>query len=277
MSLELPAQEYDFLSLYGTHAKEGNQDRFALHQGIQRIESLRGSSSPQHQPFFALMSQETKENLGEVYGFHLVYSGNFLAQAEKDQFGNVRAQLGIHPDSFCWKLMPKETFETPEAVLNYSCDGINGMSQNFHWLYQNHLMPQRFRDKVPPILLNSWESMYCDVSLEKIREQSELARQLGIELFVLDDGWFRKENHTRTSMGDWKCNEDKLPGGIEAVAEIIHGKGMKFGLWFEPEAVSEDSRMLKEHPQWALQIPGYDKVKGRHEYLFDLSQKEVRE
>lgn len=277
MSLELPAENYDFLSLYGTHAKEGNRERFSLHHGVQRIESVRGSSSPQHQPFFALISEQTTEHSGAVYGFHLVYSGNFLAQAEKDQFGNVRAQIGMHPDTFCWELKPGDIFETPEAVLNFSPDGLNGMSRNFHWLYQNHLMPSRFKDKVRPVLLNSWESMYCDVSLEKIEEQSELARQTGVELFVLDDGWFRKENNTRTSMGDWKCNENKLPGGIRRAAEIIHGKGMQFGLWFEPEAVSEDSEVLQKHPEWALQIPGYQMVKGRHEYLFDLSRKEVRE
>lgn len=277
MSLELPAENYDFLSLYGTHAKEGNRSRFPLHDGIQRIESVRGSSSPQHQPFFALLSEQTTETTGAVYGFHLVYSGNFLAQAEKDQFGNVRAQIGIHPETFCWELKPGDAFETPEAVLNYSSDGLNGMSRNFHWLYQNHLMPGRFKDKVRPVLLNSWESMYCDVSLEKIEEQAELARQIGVELFVLDDGWFRRDNHTRTSMGDWKCNEDKLPGGIKRVSEIIHGKGMQFGLWFEPEAVSEDSEVFQKHRDWVLHIPGYQMIKGRHEYLFDLSRKDVRD
>lgn len=277
LSLELPAENYEFFSLYGTHAKEGNRNRFPLHRGIQRIESSRGSSSPQHQPFFALMSENTTEHEGELYGFHLIYSGNFVAQAEKDQFGNVRAQIGLNPDTFCWELKPGDTFETPEAVLNYSCEGLNGMSRNFHHLYENHLMPQRFKDKVRPILLNSWESMYCDVSLEKIEEQSELAKQIGIELFVLDDGWFRKENNTRTSMGDWKCNEEKLPGGIKRVAEMIHGKGMQFGLWFEPEAIGEDSQVLREHPEWAMYIPGYDRIKGRHEYLLDLSRRDVRD
>lgn len=275
LSLELPAKEYDFLSLYGTHAKEGNCNRFPLHHGIQRIESVRGSSSPQHQPFFALMEPGTTQDKGEVYAVNLVYSGNFLAQAELDQFGSVRAQIGLHPDTFSWELKPGESFETPEAILNYSQEGLNGMSHNFHWLYKYHLMPTGFVDKQRPILLNSWESMYYDVSLEKIDKLSEIAKKMGIELFVLDDGWFRSGNDSHTSMGDWKCNERKLPGGIKKVASIIHGKGMMFGLWFEPEAVSEDSKLYREHPDWILQVPGYLGVKGRHEYLLDLSRKDV--
>lgn len=277
ISLELPARNYDFLSLYGTHAKEGNINRFSLHRGIQRIESVRGSSSPQHQPFFALMDRQTTENSGEVFGIHFIYSGNFLAQAELDQFGNVRAQMGIHPDTFCWRLAPGEVFDTPEAILNYSPQGLNGMSRNFHWLYQYHLMPERFSDKDRPILLNSWEAMYYDVNLEKIEEQAELARNLGVELFVLDDGWFRADNSSRTSMGDWKCNEKKLPGGIKKAAELIHSKGMQFGLWFEPEAVCRNSELFQKHSDWALQVPGYQMTEGRHEYLLDLSRQEVRE
>lgn len=276
LSLELPAKEYHFLSLYGTHAKEGNCDCFPLHHGIQRIESVRGSSSPQHQPFFALMEPGTTQDNGEVYAMHLIYSGNFLAQTELDQFGNVRAQIGLHPDTFCWELKTGETFETPEAILNYSPNGLNGMSHNFHWLYQYHLMPTGFVGKQCPILLNSWESMYYDVNLKKIEEQSELAKKMGIELFVLDDGWFRNDNSSHTSMGDWKCNERKLPGGIQKVSDLIHGKGLLFGLWFEPEAVSEDSMLYQEHPEWVLQVPGYSGVKGRHEYLLDLSREDVR-
>ena len=277
ISLELPARDYDFLSLYGTHAKEGNISRFPIHHGIQKIESVRGSSSPQHQPFFALMQPQVTESIGEVYGFHFIYSGNFLAQAELDQFGNVHAQIGIHPDTFAWRLAPGEVFDTPEAILNYSQEGLNGMSRNFHWLYQYHLMPTRFVKKERPILLNSWEAMYYDVNFEKLEEQSELARNLGIELFVLDDGWFRADNSSRTSMGDWKCNETKLPGGIKKVAEIIHNKGLKFGLWFEPEAVCKNSELYQKHPDWALQMPEYHMTEGRHEYLLDLSRQEVRE
>lgn len=246
LSLELPAKEYDFLSLYGTHAKEAGRFRFRVHHGVQKTESVRGSSSPQHQPFFALMPSETSEEKGEVYGFHLIYSGNFLAQTECDQFGNIRAQIGIHPETFCWELSPGETFFTPEAVLNYSGRGLNTMSQNFHTLYRRHLFPKSYAGKERPILLNSWEGMYYDVSLEKIEEQSALARKLGMELFVLDDGWFRAGNDSRSSMGDWTCNEKKLPGGIHAAAEIVRQNGLKFGLWFEPEAVSQKSGLYEK-------------------------------
>ena len=276
LSLELPAKEYDFLSLYGTHAKEAGRFRFRVHHGVQKTESVRGSSSPQYQPFFALMSPDTSEEKGEVYGFHLIYSGNFLAQTECDQFGNIRAQIGIHPETFCWELSPGETFFTPEAVLNYSGRGLNTMSQNFHTLYRRHLFPKSYAGKERPILLNSWEGMYYDVSLEKIEEQSALARKLGMELFVLDDGWFRAGNDSRISMGDWICNDKKLPGGIHATAEIVRQNGLKFGLWFEPEAVSQKSGLYEKHPDWALHIPGYGLTEGRHEYLLDLTREDVR-
>lgn len=276
LSLELPAKEYDFLSLYGTHAKEAGRFRFRVHHGVQKTESVRGSSSPQHQPFFALMPSETSEEKGEVYGFHLIYSGNFLAQTECDQFGNIRAQIGIHPETFCWELSPGETFFTPEAVLNYSGRGLNTMSQNFHTLYRRHLFPKSYAGKERPILLNSWEGMYYDVSLEKIEEQSALARKLGMELFVLDDGWFRAGNDSRSSMGDWICNDKKLPGGIHAAADIVRQNGLKFGLWFEPEAVSQKSGLYEKHPDWALHIPGYGLTEGRHEYLLDLTREDVR-
>lgn len=275
MSMELSAEEYECLSLYGTHAKEANIQRFPLHYGIQKIESTRGSSSPQHQPFFGILKPETNEETGKVWAAHLIYSGNFQAQIEKEQFGNIRTQIGINPDTFCWRLAPGEVFETPEAILNYSDQGLNGMRRNFHWLYLNYLIPERFRKGTRPILLNSWESMYCDVNLEKIDIQSDLAKKIGIELFVLDDGWFRKENNTHSSMGDWNCNEEKLPGGIAKVSEMIHEKGMKFGLWFEPEAISDDSTLYQEHPEWVLHVPGYQPVKGRHEYLLDLSREDV--
>ena len=223
-----------------------------------------------HQPFFALMSPDTSEEKGEVYGFHLIYSGNFLAQTECDQFGNIRAQIGIHPETFCWELSPGETFFTPEAVLNYSGRGLNTMSQNFHTLYRRHLFPKSY------VLLNSWEGMYYDVSLDKIEEQSALAKKLGMELFVLDDGWFRAGNDSRSSMGDWICNDKKLPGGIHAAAEIVRQNGLKFGLWFEPEAVSQKSGLYEKHPDWALHIPGYGLTEGRHEYLLDLTREDVR-
>lgn len=277
LSLELPAKQYEFLSLYGCHTKEANINRFPLHQGIQRINSGYGSSSPRHQPFCALLQPGTNESSGEVYGFQLIYSGNFSTAAEMDSFGQIRVQIGINPDEFNWTLSQGESFITPEAVLNYSDEGLNGMSNNFHSFILNHIIPCSWKNKIRPILLNSWEAMYYDVNLEKIKKQATLAKELGIELFVLDDGWFRKGNDSHSSMGEWVCNEEKLPGGIQYVSNLIHSIGLKFGLWFEPEAVSPDSSIYIEHPNWILHVPGYEPLKGRHEYLLDLGQNEVQE
>lgn len=272
-SLELPAEEYDFLSLYGTHIHEANINRFPLHQGIQKIESARGTSSSQHQPFFALMNPNTNEDDGEVFAFHLIYSGSFVGEVEKDQFGNVRAQLGLNPENFEWKLSPNTEFETPEAVLNYSNNGLGGMSENFHALYKNNLMNPNFKER--PILLNSWEGMYHDITLDKIETQTDLARDLGIELYVVDDGWFRLGSTSETAMGDWQVNKNKIPCGIQDLSKKIRSKGLKFGLWFEPEMVSEDSNLYAEHPEWALHVPGYSLTKGRNSYVLDYSNPKV--
>lgn len=273
ISLELPAQDYDFLSLYGTHIHEANLNRFSLHHGIQKIESVRGTSSFQHQPFFALMDSNTSEDTGNVFAFHWIYSGSFLGEVEKDQFGNVRAQLGLNPDNFEWKLRPNSDFTTPEAILNYSGSGLEGMSENFHKLYKSNLMNPNFSER--PIILNSWESMYHNITLDKIDAQTDIAKDLGIELYVLDDGWFRPGDTSGTVMGDWIASKEKLPCGIKDLSKKIHSKGMKFGLWFEPEMISEDSQLYKQHPEWALHIPNYPLTKGRNSYVLDLSNPKV--
>lgn len=276
-SVELPAEPYDMLMLYGSHTREGQRERFRVHHGLQGAESARGASSPQHQPFFALMDPSAGELAGQVRGFALVYSGNFAAQVECDQFGSVRAQLGINPEGFSWRLEPGEAFQAPEALMVWSAEGLNGMSAAFHQVVRRHLMPARYADLERPVLLNSWEAMYCDVSMGKIERQARAARDAGMELFVLDDGWFRPGNDTHSATGDWECNLSKLPGGIEGVAELVHGAGLKFGLWFEPEAVGAVSRLAEEHPDWVLRVPGYDPVVARHEYLLDLGRADVRD
>ena len=277
VSLCLPAASYDFLTLYGCHAQEAKQSQVPLHQGVQGVGSRYGSSSPRHQPFWAVLDPAATETAGAVYGCMLVYSGSFNAVVEQDAFGAVRAQMGLGDESFAWTLESGERFETPEALLTYSGRGLNGMSQNFHTALRRHLLPPRWRDVTRPILLNSWEGMYYDVSLEKIGTQARLAKELGMELFVLDDGWFRKGSDSRSSMGDWTCNTAKLPGGIEAAADLVHGLGLKFGLWFEPEAVSRDSDLYRAHPDWILRVPELEPREGRHEYLLDLGRAEVRQ
>lgn len=276
LSLSLPAVACDMLTLYGCHACEANRSRTPLHQGVQSIGSGYGSSSPRHQPFWALLRPETTETMGEAIGCLLVYSGNFTAEVEQNSFGAIRAQIGLGNASFGWTLAPGEAFETPEALLTYSGKGINGMSHQFHSVLRSHLMPKQWQGVPRPVLLNSWEAMYYDVSLDKIETQARIAKRLGMELFVLDDGWFRKGNDSRSSMGDWVCNETKLPGGIEVAADLVHGLGLKFGLWFEPEAISRDSNLFRAHPDWILQIPGVEPREGRHEYLLDLGRPEVR-
>ncbi|GEK06906.1 alpha-galactosidase [Schleiferilactobacillus harbinensis] len=276
-SLDISPQALDMITLNGADLKEAQIARQPLHPGIQEINSIRGFSSPQHQPFFALAEPAATEISGLVYAMHLVYSGNFSGTVDVDQFGMIRAQLGIAPDHFSWILAPGETFVSPEAVLNCSAAGLNGLSQNFHQLYRQHLLPKAWQDRPRPIVLNTWEAMYMDVSLAKIKAQAVAAAQAGIEVFVLDDGWFGERNDATSSLGDWQANLDKLPGGIPAVAKIVHNAGLKFGLWFEPEMISEKSQLYRQHPDWTLHVPGYPIVEGRTQYVLDLSRKEIQD
>lgn len=277
MLLDLPRTDFDMLTLNGSHTNEATIGRQALHEGIQKIESSRGTSSPQHQPFLALMDSTTNEFQGEVYAFHLIYSGNFTAQVEVEQYGSSRVQLGIQPETFEWCLEPNASFQTPEAVISYSDAGLNGMSQTFHTLYQKELIPVQWKDQERPILLNTWEANYFDFHEADLLQQAEVAKDTGIELFVLDDGWFGQRNDDTSSLGDWFENREKLPQGIAGLAEKIQQKGLKFGLWFEPEMISENSRLFESHPDWALQVPDYPKTEGRRQLVLDLSQTVVQE
>ena len=275
LSLKLPAGPYDFLSMYGTHAKEANRDRFRLHHGIQRIESVRGSSSPQHQPFFALISPDTSEEKGVVFAFHLVYSGNFLAQVEVDTHETTRVLLGIHPDWFDWKLEPGSSFQTPEAVMFYTDQGLNHLSQTCHRLYQKRLARGYWRDKVRPILINNWEATYFNFTEDKLVEIASKAKECGVELFVLDDGWFGARRNDRAGLGDWTPALSLLPGGIKGIADKIEALGMKFGLWFEPEMVNMDSDLYRAHPDWILSTPNRSASHGRYQHVLDFSRPEV--
>lgn len=277
MLIDLPRTDFDMLTLNGSHTNEATIGRQALHEGIQKIESSRGTSSPQHQPFLALMDSTTNEFQGEVYAFHLIYSGNFTAQVEVEQYGSSRVQLGIQPETFEWCLEPNASFQTPESVISYSEAGLNGMSQTFHTLYQKELIPVQWKDQERPILLNTWEANYFDFHEADLLQQAEVAKDTGIELFVLDDGWFGQRNDDTSSLGDWFENREKLPQGIAGLAEKIQQKGLKFGLWFEPEMVSENSRLFESHPDWVLQVPDYPKTEGRRQLVLDLSQTVVQE
>lgn len=277
MLLDFPRCDFDLLTLNGAHTNEANLHRQALHPGVQKIESTRGTSSPQHQPFLALADKHTTEDQGDVYGFHFIYSGNFIAQVAVEQYGSTRVQMGISPETFEWKLHENEAFQTPEVVLNYSSQGFNQLSQTFHSLYQQDLIPQQWQYAKRPILLNSWEGNYFDFDEAALLKQADLAAELGIELFVLDDGWFGQRNDDTTSLGDWSVNLAKLPNGIEHLAEAIHQRNMKFGLWFEPEMVSQKSQLFKEHPDWSLQVPGYPQTQGRQQLVLNLSMPVVQD
>lgn len=277
LSIDFPDKDFEMIHLNGAWARENHMERKPIITGTQSVASARGASSHAHNPFMALVRPETTEHTGEAYGFSLIYSGNFLAQVEVDTYQVTRAMIGINPFHFSWQLKPQENFQTPEAVLVYSEKGLNDMSQTFHDLYRTRLARGYWRDKERPILINNWEATYFDFNEEKILEIARTGADLGIELFVLDDGWFGERHDDTSSLGDWFANKDKLPTGIPGLSKKIHDLGLKFGLWFEPEMISKDTKLFKEHPDWAIHVPGKRNSHGRNQFVLDFSRKEVVE
>ncbi|OPJ61026.1 alpha-galactosidase [Clostridium chromiireducens] len=275
MSIDFNNSDYDFLHLHGSWARERHIERTPLIIGTQSVESRRGSSSHNQNPFIALLSKDANEEYGDVYGFNLVYSGNFLAQAEVDQYNTTRVSMGINPFDFSWLLSPNESFQTPEVVMVYSSKGLGEMSRTYHKLYRKRLCRGAYRDKTRPILVNNWEATYFDFNAEKIEDIGKAAQELGIELFVLDDGWFGKRDNDNCSLGDWVVDKKKLPNGLEYLASRINNLGLQFGLWFEPEMVSPDSDLYRKHPDWCLHVPDRSRTQGRHQLILDLSRDEV--
>lgn len=275
--VDLPDKDYEMIDLAGVWARERYVRRHKLDYGIQSIYSMRGCSSYQFNPFLALARENADEFQGQVYGFSLVYSGNFLAQTEVDNYDTARVLMGIHPNGFKWTLGKGESFQTPEMVMVYSEDGLNGMSQTFHKLYRTRLARGTWRDKVRPILINSWEAFYFDFDAPKLLGLADAAADLGMELFVLDDGWFGKRDDSTSSLGDWYPNEEKLKGTLKELAEKINAKGLKFGLWIEPEMTNKDSDLYRAHPDWLLAEQGKRICHSRTQYVLDFSKKEVRE
>ena len=275
--VDLPDKDYEMIDLAGVWARERHVRRHKLDYGIQSIYSMRGCSSYQFNPFLALARENADEFQGQVYGFSLVYSGNFLAQTEVDNYDTARVLMGIHPNGFKWTLGKGESFQTPEMVMVYSETGLNGMSQTFHKLYRTRLARGTWRDKVRPILINSWEAFYFDFDAPKLLGLADAATDLGMELFVLDDGWFGKRDDSTSSLGDWYPNEKKLKGTLKELAEKINAKGLKFGLWIEPEMTNKDSDLYRAHPDWLLAEQGKQICHSRTQYVLDFSKKEVRE
>ncbi|QHT62131.1 alpha-galactosidase [Paenibacillus lycopersici] len=275
-SVDLPHDRYELLQLSGAWARERYVHKRALVPGVQAIESRRGSSSHMNNPFFALLAEGATEDHGDVYGFSLVYSGSFAGGVEVDQFHTSRAYMGINPFDFSWRLEAGESFQTPEAVMVFSHEGLGAMSRTYHELYRTRLCRGAFRDAVRPILVNNWEATYFDFNADKIESIAKAGSELGLELFVLDDGWFGRRDSDNCSLGDWVVDKKKLPNGLEDLAERVRSHGLQFGLWFEPEMVSPDSDLYRAHPDWCLHVPGRRRSEGRRQLILDLSRADVQ-
>lgn len=277
MSMDYSHSNWDLLQLSGSWARERHIERRALAPGKLTVESRRGSSSHSHNPFVALLAKDANEDYGDVYGFNLVYSGNFAAHAEVDPYATARVSIGINPFDFSWLLEPGQEFQTPEAVMVYSSSGLGEMSRTYHRLYRTRLCRGEFRDQVRPVLVNNWEATYFDFNADKIESIARAGKELGIELFVLDDGWFGKRNDDTTSLGDWVVDKAKLPGGIEDLVARVNKLGLGFGLWFEPEMVSPESELYRNHPDWCLHVPDRRRTEGRKQLILDFSREDVCE
>ena len=276
-SVDLDDDRFEMITLYGSWARERQAERLPIRHGKQRIDSTRGESSHQYSPFFALVRPETTEESGVAYGFTLIYSGNFTAQAELTQFCQTRAQIGIEAGSFAHCLSTESEFDAPEAVLVYSGDGLGRMSRTFHRLFTVHLIRSKYRYAERPVLINNWEATYFDFDLEKLKTIADEASRLGIELFVLDDGWFGRRDSDNCSLGDWVPDQRKLPGGLKPLTDHITGKGMRFGLWFEPEMISPDSDLFRAHPDYAVGIEGRPRTQSRAQYVLNYARRDVRD
>lgn len=267
--------DYDFIRFYGRHAMERNYQRMPVAHGTQSIESRRGASSHQYHPTIILADQDATERWGSCYGMTFVYSGGFKCEVEQDQYNQVRMTMGLPDEMFSYPLMPGEMFTAPEVILTYSSQGLNKLSQNFHRCIRRHVCRGTYRDQVRPVLLNSWEACYFDFSGESVFELAKQAADLNMEMLVMDDGWFGHRESDNSSLGDWYVNEEKLGGTLGELIERINGLGIKFGIWVEPEMVSEDSDLYRSHPDWALAVPGRKPVRSREQLVLDFSKKEV--
>lgn len=273
--LDLPFGQWQLLHFHGRHTMERCMERRDLMNGIQAISSIRGASSHQHNPFVILCERTATEDQGECYGMMLVYSGNHKTEVELDQAGSVRAVMGIHDDSFCWMLNPGDTFEAPEVLLTYTAEGLAKLSQIYHKFIQHHICRSRYALERRPVLLNSWEAAYMDISEEKLLSIAKGAKDLGVELFVIDDGWFGSRDDDFRSLGDWFPHKKKFPNGLTATLEKIRDLRLKVGLWVEPEMVSEDSDLYRAHPEWALTVPGRKPTMSRSQLVLDMSRPDV--
>ena len=275
--IDMDDEDFEMLTLHGSWARERQIERRPIAYGKQSVSSLRGESSHQDHPFMAWMTKGTDQTTGDVYGMHFVYSGNFIAQIEKSQFDSIRAVMGIHSEGFEWWLTPGETFTAPEVVLTYSHDGLGQMTRNLHDFYRCHMIRSRYLHQKRPVLINNWEATYFDFDTDKLLAIAKSAAEHGIEMLVMDDGWFGHRNDDATSLGDWCVNENKIKGGLKHLVDEVNRLGLKFGIWMEPEMISPDSELYRKHPDWAFAVPERTATLSRNQYVLDLSRKEVRD
>lgn len=269
--------DYDLIKFYGRHAMERNMERMPVSHESTRIGSRRGTSSHQYNPGVILAGKNTNEDSGSCYGMLFVYSGNFLVETEKDQYDQTRIQMGLTDELFAYPLEAGAEFTAPELILSYTNKGLSRLSQQYHHCIMNHICPGKYVHANRPVLINSWEAAYFDFTGDTIVELAKEAKALGIDMVVMDDGWFGKRNDDNSSLGDWYVNEEKLGGTLTKLIERVNAEGVKFGIWIEPEMVSEDSDLYREHPDWAITIPGRKPVRSRNQLVLDFSRKEVRD
>ena len=277
LGLDFMEGDMDLIHFYGKHAGERQFERRNLPHGITEISSSRGTSSHHHNPFVILCDKDTTEDFGNAYGVSFIYSGGFKIQMEKDQVDGIRLVCGLDDEEFLWKLAPGETFVTPEAALSYSEKGLTALSDQFQKAYHANLIRSPWKDKKRPTLVNNWEATYFGFDAEKLLKIAGEAADLGLDMLVLDDGWFGKRNDDNSGLGDWFVNEKKLGCTMKELVDRVNALGLKFGIWLEPEMVSEDSELYRMHPDWVLQIPGREPNRSRNQLVLDLSRKEVRE
>ena len=277
MNLDWINGGYEWLTFYGRHVMERNIQRDELGHGIHAIGSVRGTSSHHYNPFAIVCEKNADEEKGRCYGFSFLYSGEFQMEAEKDQVNQTRLLCGIHPDNFAWNLKPGEEFDTPEVVMTYSAQGMGVISRNLHKTIRENICRGEWKRKRRPVLINNWEATYFNFTGEQLVSIAKSAAELGVELFVLDDGWFGKRDDDNSGLGDWFPNEEKLGCTLKELAEKIVDCGMQFGLWFEPEGISEDSDLYREHPDWAVVIPGRKPALSRNQLVLDLSREDVQD
>ena len=277
LCLDIPHGEWEWVHFHGRHAMERLTERMPLCHGIQESSSTRGTSSHHQNPTVLLCSPDCTETSGSCIGAALMYSGSFKTQIELDQMEQVRLVMGINPELFRWELKPSEVFDTPEVIMSYSSNGMEKLSHNFHKVIREHVCRGKYKLAERPVLINNWEATYFDFNEEKILKIAEQAASLGVDMLVLDDGWFGKRDDDCSGLGDWFVSEEKLNGGLGKLAEKIKSLGMKFGLWFEPEMVSEDSDLYRSHPDWAIKIPSRNPVRSRYQLVLDMINPEVRD